>query len=153
MKLIAAILTLSAMFSQNAKAQDDESRIKATINQFFDGMRTSDTAMMRRSFLPGAGLSTIVKSKDGETVVKSESLENFLAIVGRPHEEIYDERIEFEVIRTDGDLAMAWTPYRFYAGKQFSHCGVNLFQLVRSASGWKIMSIIDTRRKKDCKEM
>jgi hypothetical protein len=47
-------------------------------------------------------------------------------------------------------MATAWTPYKFYLDKTFSHCGVNAFQLFKSENGWKIISILDTRRKEPC---
>ena len=67
----------------------------------------------------------------------------------------YDERLGEVEVRADGDLATAWMPYRFYAGDQFSHCGVNAMQLVRdgesgSGAGWRIVQIIDTRRTEGC---
>ena len=35
-------------------------------------------------------------------------------------------------------------------GKRFSHCGVDAFQLVKTAAGWKIFQLSDTRRKEKC---
>ncbi len=61
-----------------------------------------------------------------------------------------DERIQDYEIRIDGNLASVWTPYSFYFDGNFSHCGVNSFQLVRMAEGWKIVYLIDTRRKEGC---
>ncbi|HNA01067.1 MAG TPA: hypothetical protein PLN49_09415, partial [Ferruginibacter sp.] len=61
-----------------------------------------------------------------------------------------DERITFDVVRVDGALAIAWTPYKFYFNGKFSHCGVNSFQLVRFNGEWKIQYLIDTRRKAGC---
>ncbi len=46
----------------------------------------------------------------------------------------------------DDGLAVAWTPYRFYAGDQFSHCGTNAFTLALDGQGWRIVQIVDTRR-------
>jgi hypothetical protein len=37
--------------------------------------------------------------------------------------------------------------YAFYLDDQFSHCGVNAFQLVRMEAGWQIIQITDTRRR------
>ena len=42
------------------------------------------------------------------------------------------------------------TPYKFYVGEKFSHCGVNSFQLVKIRGEWKIQYIIDTRRRQNC---
>ena len=105
---------------------------------------------MREAFADGAILQTIIRTKDGNVVVRSEQVDSFAAMVARPHTEVYDERIEFETLRIDGDLAIAWTPYRFYVGEKFSHCGVNSFQLVKLAGVWKIQYLIDTRRKENC---
>jgi hypothetical protein len=117
----------------------------------FDGMRKSDTTLMRSAFAPGIVLQTIAKNKEGKIEVRLENIEKFVEFIGQPHTEIYDERITFELIKIDADLAIAWTPYEFYVNDKFSHCGVNSFQLVRLNGDWKIQYIIDTRRKEDCK--
>ena len=131
-------------------AQLEEERVKLPVMQLFDGMRQSDTAMIRAAFMKTASLHSVVKNKKGETVFTSETLDNFIEIIGKPHSEIYDERIEFETIKIDGNMAIAWTPYKFFVGEKFSHCGVNVFLLVKVEGEWKIQTITDTRRKDDC---
>jgi hypothetical protein len=139
------------LVSMNASAQSTEDQIKKTINNLFEGMRTSDTALLRSAFSPTAVLQTVLKNREGKVVVRNEQVDKFIESVGKPHEQIYDERITFDLIRIDDDLAIAWTPYKFYIGDKFSHCGVNSFQLVRLNEGWKIQYLIDTRRKEGCK--
>jgi hypothetical protein len=63
---------------------------------------------------------------------------------------VYDERISFDLVKIDGELASVWTPYKFYAGEKFSHCGVDSYQLVKLNGEWKIQYLIDTRRKQGC---
>jgi len=147
MKFILLILTF---ISLNTYAQNDEAAVKQTINDLFKAMKKSDTALMRSIFSRNAVLQTIIKTRDGNTVVRSEPVDSFLVSVGRPHSEVYDERISFDIIKIDADLAIAWTPYKFYAGSNFSHCGVNSFQLVRFNGQWKIQYLIDTRRRQGC---
>lgn len=147
MKYMLLILTF---ISLNTYAQNDETAVKQTINDLFEGMKTSDTALMRSAFSKNAFLQTIIKTRDGNTVVRSEPVDSFLVSVGRPHTEVYDEQITFEIVKIDADLAIAWTPYKFYAGSDFSHCGVNSFQLVRFNGEWKIQYLIDTRRRQGC---
>jgi hypothetical protein len=53
-------------------------------------------------------------------------------------------------IKIDDNMAIAWTPYEFYITDKFSHCGVNVFTLIKTEQGWKIAGIIDTRRKEKC---
>lgn len=147
MKWFLLILTI---FNLKAYAQSGTDEVKAPINALFDGMRRSDTALIQSAFAPTAILQTITKTKDGLTSVRTEELKKFISSVGLPHPEVYDERITFDLIKIDGDLAIAWTPYRFYVGEKFSHCGVNSFQLVRLNGVWKIQYIIDTRRREGC---
>ena len=61
-----------------------------------------------------------------------------------------DEKIKFEAIHIDGNLASVFTPYEFYYKGKFSHCGANSFQFVKQNNVWKIQYIIDTRRKENC---
>jgi hypothetical protein len=144
------ILFAIIFITMNASAQSTEDQIKKTINNLFEGMRTSDTALLRSAFSPTAVLQTVLKNKEGKVVVRNEQVDKFIESVGKPHEQVYDERITFDLIRIDDDLAIAWTPYKFYIGEKFSHCGVNSFQLVRLNEGWKIQYLIDTRRKEGC---
>ncbi|MNK31759.1 putative lumazine-binding protein [compost metagenome] len=134
-------------FAQN----DEESAVKKAVNNLFIGMRTSDSTLTRTAFATGAVMQTIV-NKDGKVSVRTESVNNFIKLIGTPHAEQYDERIVFTKILIDGPLASVWTDYKFYLGDKFSHCGVNSFQLVKGDKGWQIVHIIDTRRKEDCKD-
>lgn len=122
--------------------------VKKSVNQLFTGMKNSDSIMVKNSFSKNAVLQTI--TKNGE--VKNENMTDFVKSVGTSEKGILDERITFSSIQIDGNLASAWTPYEFYYKGQFSHCGVNSFQLVKSDNEWKIQYIIDTRRKDNCKK-
>lgn len=142
------VLLLTVSFNSVAQSANDD--VKAPIMQFFNGMRGSDSAMIRGSLAPSAILQSVGANKDGKAVVETEDLNDFITVVTKPHKGIYDERVTFDLIKTDGDLAMVWAPYQFYVSDTFSHCGVDCFQLVRLNGQWKIQYIIDTRRKDNC---
>ncbi len=143
--MLCCAITISA-FAQN----NEEETIKKTINQLFDGMRKADSSLVKQAFNEGAILQTIAKTKDGKILVKDTDLNSFIASIAKPHPEIYDERIAFTKILIDANLASVWTDYKFYIGERFSHCGVNSFQLVKVGDNWKIVYLIDTRRKENC---
>lgn len=147
MKYILVILTF---VSSPVFAQNDKAAVKAAVNRLFDGMKKSDTTLIRSAFASEGILQTVVKNSEGKTRVITEPLDSFLVSIARPHTGIYDERMRFDVIKIDGDLAIAWTPYKFYVGDKFSHYGVNSFQLVRLNGEWRIQYIIDTRRRQEC---
>lgn len=145
--LFLIILSFEQSFAQ---AKSEEDAVKAAINLLFDGMRNSDTTMIRKSFASKSTMETIAINKDGKAIVRTENVNNFIKSIGAPHPEKYDERIVFTKILIDANLASVWTDYKFYVGERFSHCGVNSFQLFKGEDGWKIIYIIDTRRKENC---
>jgi len=141
------ICTTMTAFSQTT----DESQIISVIEQLFEGMRTTDSSKIRAVIVEGATLKTVFVNKDNEPQLRTESMEQFIQSVGTKHEGIYDEKIWSYDIKIDGNLATAWTEYTFYLNQNLLHCGVNAFELFKSAEGWKISGITDTRRKNDCK--
>ena len=144
---LLVILTIAAI---RTEAQNDESAVKAVINNLFEGMRKTDTALLRSVFTSQPILQTVARNREGKVSIRSENLDSFVVSVARPRKEVLDERISFETVKVDGDLAIAWTPYKFYLGDQFSHCGVNSFQLVKLEGVWRIQYLIDTRRRQGC---
>jgi hypothetical protein len=151
MKIIIALL-FCGLLSIPASAQNSpEDSVKAVVGSMFAAMRTSNGNALLACFADSAYLQTIAKDKDGNTVVKNDKVRDFAKLVETLPKGAADERISFDVVKVDGALAIAWTPYEFYYNGQFSHCGVNSFQLVRLKNGWKIQYLIDTRRKQGCK--
>jgi hypothetical protein len=142
-------LFLLCFVTQSFAQNDEENAIKKAVNNLFEGMKAGDSTRTTAAFAQGAVMQTIV-AKDGKVNVRTESVSNFVKLIGTPHQEQYDERIVFTKILIDGPLASVWTDYKFYLGEKFSHCGVNSFQLVKGDKGWQIVYIIDTRRKEEC---
>lgn len=147
--LFAAMLLSSSCLLAQAPAADS---VKATINKMFLAMKNGDAVSLKSCFTDSAIMQTIAHDRNGNALVKNESVSAFIAFVGTLPQGAADERITYDAIRVDGALAMAWTPYQFYLNGRFSHCGANSFQLVRTGGEWKIQYIVDTRRKQGCAE-
>jgi len=146
--LMAALL-LPGAWPGTLRAQDAAGEVRAVIAQLFEGMRLSDSARVRAVFHPEARMGSAVL-RNGALAFAPEGAESFIAAVGAPKQVVWDERISNLRIEVDGPLASAWMDYVFYAGTQRSHCGVNAMQLVRGATGWQIVSLVDTRRREGC---
>ena len=84
-------------------------------------------------------MQTVQQKPEGTTVGSNAVADFVKRITTTPEGTTLDELILSYHIRVDGAMASAWTPYRFYVNDTFSHCGVNSFQLVKMASGWKIV--------------
>ena len=149
MRFLFILFLCIESFYSICNAQTPEDSVKAAINRFFAAMKNSDAKLLQTSFTDSAILQTIAVN-DNVASVHSEPVHEFIDFIGGLPKDAADERIQFDIIKIDGPLAIAWTPYKFYFNGQFSHCGVNSFQLVRINGTWKIQYIIDTRRKQGC---
>ena len=146
-RLLIPFLTVITV---NAFAQDDEAAVKHIVNQLFRGMKETDTALIRSAFYENPVLQTVIRTQEGKTVLITEPLDSFLLAIAEKHADVYDERITFDAVKIDGNLAMVWAPYKFFIGDKFSHCGVDSFQLMKVDGVWKIHYLVDTRRRQNC---
>lgn len=147
------LLLIVLLTAVEVNAQTDSAEIKAVekaVMQLFDGMRKGDSTMVRTAFTEHPQLSTTYIDQYGNPQVEGGELSGFLMGVGTPHDEIWDEHLLSIEIKIDDGIAHAWAPYIFYLGDKKLHCGVNSFQLVKTISGWKILSIVDSHREGNC---
>ncbi len=135
---------------QIVMAQSQDAAIRASVDKLFDGMRSGDSSGVRSVFIPQSTLTSVSTNAKDSVMTHVSKTDDFVAAVGKPHTEKWDERIYDVKISVDGPMAIVWAPYKFYRGEAFSHCGVNVFTMIKTKSGWKINTITDTRRKTDC---
>ncbi len=154
-KLILVLLLLSTFISAKGQTTNPEiDAIKKTVNTIFEGMKKCDSAMVKSVFAPGAVLQTIRNAIDGLSgTVSGDRIEPWLKAIAQPKtvDQIWDEKMNFDQILIDGNLAQVWGSYTFHVGSKFSHCGTDNITLVKYADGWKIVYLIDTSRKAGCK--
>ena len=148
--ILSALLVLT--FGLSGFSQSEEKAVEDVIRSLFEGMKTKNAEQVAAAFYSEGLMQTVQAKPEGSTVASNAVADFVKRIATTPAETILDERILDYQIKVDGTMASAWTPYRFYVNGNFSHCGVNSFQLVKMADGWKIVYIIDTRRKEPCEE-
>ncbi len=147
--LIAIGLLSCSTYAQSA----EELAVRQTIDRFFEGYHTRDLTIMKAVLGDNVLLQTVGRSPEGQPVLRSEDMNDFIAsIASIPDTVQLQEKLLDYQIRIDGDMANAWTPYEFFLRGEFHHCGVNSFQLFHDGEAWKIIYIIDTRRKEGCRE-
>ena len=118
---------------------------------FFEGLQNGDTITLRKVIHKNLTMQTISLNKEGKSTLNTETTADFLkAIATKKKEDIWFEKLLSYIINVDENLAIVWTPYEFYFNEIFRRCGVNAFQLFFNGEQWKIISIIDTRRKDNC---
>lgn len=151
MKYLLFPFLLGLPFLLTAQYTEEEQAAIKSIKQFFDGMRAGDSSIISATLHPTVRFQTVFTDRNGQAQIRMGDAQRFLAQIASPHDEVYDEKIWTYEVKIDGNLASIWTEYSFFLGETFSHCGVNAFHLFKSADGWKITQITDTRRKEKCR--
>ena len=129
----------------------EEKMVKKTIEAFFEAFHQQDSIALKKTVSKDIVLQTIGKDDNGREVVRTDKFNHFLkSIVSIPATTKFEEKIISYNIQIDGAMANAWTNYEFWVNDSFSHCGVNSFQLFNDQGAWKIIYLIDTRRKEGC---
>jgi hypothetical protein len=144
--LFATQTSLFAQTTNTTGSAASEKEVKQVIQNMFQAMLQGDTSLLRNCFSDKVIFQTIVNKPEG-VMINTMPINDFIQSVGKQTPNALDERIEFGAIQLDPLMATVWTPYTFYFKGQYSHKGINSFQLVKFKEGWKIQYLIDTRYK------
>lgn len=144
MRRFILIMLLVSCVSVNAQ----QIEVQKVIENFFDGFHQKDTLKMKSVCADKMILQSI-----SESIVKGNKLTDekagafYKSIATIPSNIKFKEKILSYNIQTDGTMAHVWAPYEFYVNDKLSHSGVNTFTLFKEKDNWKIIYLIDTRRK------
>lgn len=139
------VLTLIFFFTTFIQAQNKE--VQQTIETFFEGFHQRDSIKIKSVCAEKMILQSISEGKKGTKLENEKPSEFYKSIATIPSDLQFQEKILSYNIQIDGTMAHVWTPYEFYINGKFSHSGVNAFTLFKEDDVWKIIHLIDTRRK------
>jgi len=119
-----------------------EAAVSKVVTDKFAAMKQRNSNLVTSLFAEQCRLM----STEANGSISVVSVDEFATSVGQATRGALDERVTNMEIRIDDHLATAWVEYDFFYEGKFNHCGVDAFQLHKSASGWKIMQISDTKK-------
>ena len=139
------LVSLMLVFTSTLYSQNED--VKQVVVTFFKGFHAKDSITMKSVCAEKMILQSVSESSKG-TQLKNEKPQSFYqSIATIPATILFEERILNYSIQVDGAMAHIWTPYEFFINGKFSHKGVNAFTLFKENEQWKIVYLIDTRRK------
>lgn len=130
-------LFLLSLMPVVASAGQDESDVLAIADKAFERISAEDTVGLTDLMLEETVLFSTALH-DGEYRVQART---YLDERGMTLDRDLEERGFNPVVMVSGPIAMVWYPYDFYLDGEWSHCGVDIFNLVRSNDGWRIASM------------
>ncbi|MBP1224640.1 nuclear transport factor 2 family protein [Flavobacterium sp. 1355] len=144
MKKCLILIFLFIGVSSMAQKQD----VQKVIEDFFAAFHQKDTIKLQSVCSNKIILQSISESvTKGNKLSNESSAEFYKSISSIPSNMKFNEKILSYTIQIDGTMAHVWAPYEFYLNDKLSHSGVNTFTLFKEKDNWKIIYLIDTRRK------
>ncbi len=154
--LVALVVGARPALAQAPPA--DEAAILGVIDQFMHAVTSGDAAAMTR--IRQEGTTTTIERPDsaGGTVLQlrpfsSSAAAPTSAAPSPPPASAVRERYWDPVVHVRGRLAVVWTPYEFWRDGKTSHCGVDVFELMKQAGAWKIGNVMYTVEPDACPAM
>jgi hypothetical protein len=146
--VLIVLVSSIALASRAAAAQSPRDSVVAAVNEFFRAMTARDTVALRRVQLADGVLYAARVRGDTVTIARS-TAETFAQQIGGMRD-TYIERMWEPTVLLRGPLAVVWAPYDIHRNREFMHCGVDTFTLLRSPTGWKIATISYTAEPNGC---
>ena len=152
MKKILTFILLALAFNGYSQDStiDDEQQIKIVINQFFEALEKRDSVLLKNATM-AEGQIWRIYANESPTRANMRFVEDDLQTLKDlpPLKEI---ALDFE-INIHHNIAIAWVPYEFWLNNEFSHCGIDLFNLFNIDEAWKIISAAYSVQKDNCDEL
>ncbi|WP_406843650.1 nuclear transport factor 2 family protein [Flavobacterium soyae] len=144
MRIYFILFFLLLGLSSNAQKQE----VQKAIEIFFEGFHQKDSVKIKTVCADKMILQSISESSVKGNKLSNESAGEFYKSIGTiPSTMKFLEKILSYNVQIDGSMAHVWAPYEFYLNDKLSHTGVNSFTLFKEKDSWKIIYLIDTRRK------
>ncbi|MFY7810743.1 MAG: nuclear transport factor 2 family protein, partial [Flavobacterium sp.] len=120
---------------------------KEVVSNFFIAFHAKDTVALK-SYCHQEIILQTIQTKNEINQLKKDNLSTFLKNIATiPNHITFKEKILDFKVEKDDILAHVWTPYQFYINEKLNHYGINSFTLININGLWKIIHLIDTRKK------
>ena len=139
------MLLLAFFIGITGHAQKEE--VQKTVETFLEGFQAKDTIKMKTVCSDKLILQSIKEYETGGVLADKTKKEFYKSIGILPKKMNISQKTLSYSIQIDGSMAHVWAPYEFYMNGRLNYKGVNAFTLLKENGLWKIIYLVDTKRK------
>ena len=153
MKKIQLALIFCCLFCLDAAIADeteDRAAVVDMVQAFFDAMTDRDVDAMR-SILTSDGIFYGYREGPDGFEIARPTHQSFIEGIAQGDRKLIERFWDPQVL-LHGRMAAVWTPYDLYVDGEFSHCGIDNFNLLKTDEGWKITGIVFSMEPENCSE-
>lgn len=148
--MLTALMLGAPSFAQSPHDHQQALEVMSAVRSFTDAFDRGDEAGMTSVITPDAQVVLVRPREEGDEV-RSLPLADLAARIAASPADL-KEPIEIRNIRLDGPVAMVWADFSLFVDGTRSHCGVDIFTLVRADGAWKISHITYSHITEPCEE-
>jgi hypothetical protein len=140
-KAIEAVALASALLLASPVAAQDgnNAAILKSVDEFLRGLNEKDPAIMGGvSMKDGLVVSHFVR--DGKDIVRARTFARDLSTIAEEKDTLREVYWDPTVLMR-GNIAVVWAEYSFDLNGQRSHCGIDVFNLMKIEGAWKVTGI------------
>jgi hypothetical protein len=146
-RILPTLLLLLLALPALAQSNGDKQQVLAVVQGFFDALEQQDTLAFRRMFVPGGSLYSLSDRPDSVRVGSTSPF----SFKFNPSRIVREKMRPAEVVvQLQRRMAMVWAPYDLWINDRFSHCGTDVFTLLKTPTGWRIASLAYTMETDGC---
>jgi hypothetical protein len=147
MRGLAVVGMVAAMLAvAHAQPPAERDAVLKVVQAFFDTMSAQDVDGARAILQP-QGRFHAMRMRDGKPDVRAFSNEEYFADLKASTRKMR-ERMWNPEVRIHGLIATVTTPYDFWIDGKLSHCGTDVFNLIKTEEGWKMAGGVYTLESK-----
>jgi hypothetical protein len=132
-------------------ASPDHDAALALVDKFMHAVSTNDSAAMKALALEGTLNTVAGPAPDGGTRITRRPSDPGAPAAGQRPER--RERYWDPTVLLRGSIAVVWAPYEFWREGKTTHCGIDVFDLVKQDGTWRIAHIMYTVEPEACPEL
>lgn len=146
--LLLASLALTAGNSAAVAQDDSNAQILHTVDEFLHGLNQRDPAAIA-AVSTEQGLLFSHRIRDGQEIVRARTFADDLANIASG-EGTFREVYWDPTVLVRGNIAVVWAEYSFDLDGKRSHCGIDVFNLIKIDGAWKVTGIQYTVEPDNC---
>lgn len=146
--LILAISVAAATAQAQPTPSTDETDILALVDRFMQAITASDAAALAALRLDESAMTTVASPTGGGGTRIARRAPSRNALPAGLRERYWDPTV---LVR--GSIAVVWAPYEFWRDGKTTHCGIDVFDLVKQDGAWRIAHTMYTVEPDACPEL
>ena len=145
---VFCLATPSVVLAQPAAPNPEETAILTVVDRFMQAISTNDSAALAEVRIEG-GFTIVSRRDPAGSDAPLITRRVFTPSTGsKPTNN--RERYWDPVVHVRGGIAVVWTPYEFWINGKTSHCGIDVFDMIKEKGVWRIANAMWTVEPEAC---